>query len=207
MGGIIIDNVKVFLQIEPKITAEPGQIIKIKDIASIFCTDKKAEKSILELEVHNISGRKINDVIPALRIIKTIYKYDENIDLTVMGEAEILIDVQGDTNESKLFSIIKTVIVCFILFLGAGLAIVNFHADVNMDKSLQIIYRMVTGEENHKPLILLIPYSIGIGVGMATFFNHVFQKKWKKEPSPLEVEMFMYEKNIDDYILDKTKHN
>ncbi len=124
-----------------------------------------------------------------------------------MGDTEILVNIQGESSEWKLFSILKTALVCFILFLGAGLAIVNFHADVNMDKSLQIIYHMVTGEEKQKPLILLIPYSLGIGAGMTVFFNHLFQKKWKKEPSPLEVEMFMYEKNIDDYILDTTKHN
>ncbi len=165
------------------------------------------EDSLLELKVHDVSDKIINDVIPALRIINVIYEFDKNIDLTVMGEAEILVDVQGNANENKMFSIIKTALVCFILFLGAGLAIVNFHADVNMDQSLQIIYHMVTGEENHKPLILLIPYSIGIGTGMTVFFNHMLQKKWKKEPSPLQVEMFMYQKNIDDYILDKTKHN
>lgn len=146
-------------------------------------------------------------MIPALKIINIVYKYNENIDLKIMGDIEILVNIQGEDNEGKLFTIIKTALVCFILFLGAGLAIVNFHADVNMDKSLQIIYHMVTGEENQKPFILLIPYSLGIGAGMTVFFNHVFQKKWKKEPSPLEVEMFMYEKNIDDYILDTTKHN
>lgn len=165
------------------------------------------EKEILELEVQDISGRKKNDVIPALKIINIVYNYDKNIDLRIMGDTEILVNIQGENEESKLFTIIKTIMVCLILFLGAGLAIVNFHADVNMDKSLQIIYHMVTGEKNSKPLILLIPYSLGIGAGMSVFFNHIFQKKWKKEPSPLEVEMFMYEKNIDDYILDTTKHN
>ncbi len=171
------------------------------------CTDKTIEDSLLELEVHHISDKQVYDVIPALRIINVIHEFDKNIELTVMGEAEILVDVQGNNRESKAFNIAKIVLVCFILFLGAGLAIVNFHADVNMDQSLQIIYHMVTGEENSKPLILLIPYSIGIGTGMTVFFNHMFQNKWKKEPSPLEVEMFMYQKNIDDYILDETKHN
>ncbi|WP_352419983.1 stage V sporulation protein AA [Proteiniborus sp.] len=202
-----MNAVKVFLQTEPKVTVAPEQKLKIKDVASIFCTDKKIEKEILELEVHDISGKIKNDVIPALKIINVVHKYNENIDLEIMGDTEILVNIQGESSEWKLFSILKTALVCFILFLGAGLAIVNFHADVNMDKSLQIIYHMVTGEEKQKPLILLIPYSLGIGAGMTVFFNHLFQKKWKKEPSPLEVEMFMYEKNIDDYILDTTKHN
>lgn len=124
-----------------------------------------------------------------------------------MGDTEILVNIQKEEEQNTLYLVIKTILVCFILFLGAGLAIVNFHADVSMDKSLEILYHMITGEESKRPLILLVPYSLGIGTGMAVFFNHVLQKKWKKEPSPLEVEMFMYEKNIDDYILDTTKHN
>lgn len=198
---------KAFLQIEPKVTARPGQKIKVKDVASVFCTDKVVEKKLLELEIYNVTETKAHDVIPVLEIINAIYKYDETIDVRVIGETEILVDVKKNTNENKVFDIVKTVLICFILFFGAGLAIVNFHADVNMDQSLQIIYHMVTGEENYRPLILMIPYSIGIGTGMTIFFNHTFPKKKKKEPSPLEVEMFMYQKNIDDYILDDTKHN
>jgi len=193
--------------VEPKITATPGQVIKIKDIASVFCTDKTVEKAIVELKIHEIASKKLYDVIPALRIINVIYEYEKTIDLRIMGETEILIDVNGDTNESKVFNIAKTALVCFILFLGAGLAMVNFHADVSMDKSLEIIYHLITGEDKKKPLIMLIPYSIGIGTGMSIFFNHIFEKKWKKEPSPLEVEMLMFEKNIDEFILDRTKHN
>lgn len=204
---MIINFVKVFIQTEPKITMAPNQEVKIKDIASVFSTDNKTEKEIMELKVHHISDNKRNDVISALKIINAIHKYDKNIDLRLIGNTEILVNIQRETNESKSFTIIKTILVCFILFLGAGLAIINFHADVNMNESLQIVYHMFTGEENHKPLILFIPYSLGIGAGMSIFFNQIFQNKWKKEPSPLEVEMFMYEKNMDDFILDSTKHN
>ncbi len=162
---------------------------------------------ILELEVHNKTDSKKKFIIPVFKIINVIHEYDENIDLTLMGSTETLVDVQDNNNKSKLLTIIKTILVCIVLFLGAGLAIINFHADVNMDQSLQIIYHMVTGKENNKPLILLIPYSLGIGTGMLVFFNHVFQRKLQKEPSPLEVEMFLYQKNMDNYILDGNKDN
>lgn len=204
---IIINTTKVFIQTEPKITMAPNQEVRIKHIASVFSTDSKKENEIMELKVYHIPHNKTNDVIPALKIINVIHKYDQNIDLRLIGNTEILVNIQKEKDERTIFIIIKTILVCFILFLGAGLAIINFHADVNMGESLQIVYHMLTGEENHKPLILLIPYSLGIGAGMSVFFNHIFQKKWKKEPSPLEMEMFLYEKNMDDFILDSTKHN
>lgn len=101
----------------------------------------------------------------------------------------------------------RITVVTILLFIGAAIAIINFHEDVNMEESLKIINRIVTGEETENLLLLKIPYSLGLGVGMVTFFSHVFRKKWKKEPSPLELEMYSYKKNIDNYILDNTKHN
>ena len=36
---------------------------------------------------------------------------------------------------------------------------------------------------------------------MILFFNHVFKKRINEEPSPLEVEMFNYQKDIDHYVI------
>jgi stage V sporulation protein AA len=36
---------------------------------------------------------------------------------------------------------------------------------------------------------------------MAVFFNHLFKKKWNEEPTPLEVEMFLYQQNVDKYVV------
>ncbi|MDD1367314.1 hypothetical protein PTB13_04110, partial [Bacillus sp. MHSD17] len=53
-----------------------------------------------------------------------------------------------------------------------------------------------------RPLGLrLIPYSLGLGLGMVLFFNHVFQKRINEEPSPLEVEMFQYQQSLDQYVI------
>ena len=195
------------MQIEPKVSVIPGQVLRIKDIGSAFCVDEDIQGKVLNLEIKKVKGEQKNEVIPALLIISIVQKSMTNIDIVVMGNPEILVDINHSSNTNKIYNYIKIALVCLILFLGAGLAIINFHADVNMDESLKIIYHMVTGKENDKPLILQIPYSIGIGLGMSVFFNHVLKKKWKKEPSPLEVEMYMYDKSIDEYTLDNTKHN
>lgn len=35
---------------------------------------------------------------------------------------------------------------------------------------------------------------------MILFFNHVFKKRLNEEPSPLEVEMFKYQLDLDHYV-------
>lgn len=45
-------------------------------------------------------------------------------------------------------------------------------------------------------------------MGMILFFNNIFEKKINEEPSPLEVELFMYQQSLDQYyIQNENKEN
>ena len=60
------------------------------------------------------------------------------------------------------------------------------------------------------PKIIAIPYSIGLASGIIIFFNHIFAKKITDDPTPIEVEMSLYEKdifdtNVNNLQLDKNK--
>jgi hypothetical protein len=88
----------------------------------------------------------------------------------------------------------------FLLFIGSITAIINFHSDVDMKQAHKAIYRVITGIETDKLLLIQIPYSLGIGAGMSVFFNHVFNKKINKEPTPLEMEIHTYQQGVDKYI-------
>lgn len=204
---IRIDKEQVFLQLEPKIDAKPGQILRILDVASVFCQDSNLTEEIQKIKILKVPDNQKSKVIFVLDIIKLIQENQNNVDMVVFGNPEILVDINVNKDYIGILIFFKIMIICIVLAIGAGLAIINFHEDVSMVESHRLVYYLVTGERVERPLILQIPYSLGIGIGMSVFFNHVFKKKWKKEPSPLEVEMYMYGKNMDDYILDKTKHN
>ena len=74
-----------------------------------------------------------------------------------------------------------------------------------MIKSIEKIYYTVTGEKKDKPLIMTIPYSIGLGVGVITFFSRIISKskRRKKEPGPMEIELFLYNRDMEEYILNE----
>lgn len=80
------------------------------------------------------------------------------------------------------------------------MTIMNFHNDVGMQEVQQKLHYLLTGENNKHPLWMQIPYSLGLGLGMLLFFNHWFKKRFNEEPSPLEIELFKYQKDIDHYI-------
>lgn len=207
IGGDNIDKNQTFIHIETKVDVNLGEIVLFKDLGSVSCIDKKLKEEILNIEIFNAPYKPENLVISTLNIVNKINKNFKNINLVVLGPSEILIDISDNKNERKLFEIIKVAIVSLLLFFGAALAITNFHEDVNLEESFNSIYTLITGKDADKPLILQIPYSLGLGVGMATFFYHIFSKNKKSEPSPLEIEVYNYQKNIDEYVLDKTKHN
>lgn len=202
---IIIHKEQVYIQLEPKINIEPNQLVKLNDLATVVCLDKNLQESLLDINILKTPSEKRSIVISVIDIIKKIKQKHNNIDIVVFGNPEILVNIREKFNSPNIFQFIKIAIVCIILAIGAATAIIYFHEDVNMKEVHKQIFYLITGETSEKPLILQVPYSLGIGLGIATFFNHLFKKKWKKEPSPLDIEMYLYSKNIDDYILDESK--
>ena len=49
--------------------------------------------------------------------------------------------------------------------------------------------------EGHR--IMEISYSIGLAIGIIVFYGHFGNWKFGKDPTPLEVEMRMYEDEVD----------
>ena len=46
-----------------------------------------------------------------------------------------------------------------------------------------------------------IGYSIGIAVGVILFFNHFSKVKLNKDPTPMQIEMRKYEKDINSTLI------
>ncbi|ABR48374.1 stage V sporulation protein AA [Alkaliphilus metalliredigens QYMF] len=144
-------------------------------------------------------------IISMLNIIESIGRVYPGCNTTIIGESNILVKNIGNVEKKDTYKLLRVGVICFLLFIGSITAIINFHSDVNMREAHGTIYKIITGEENERPLLLQIPYSIGIGVGMAVFFNHIFRKKINQEPSPLEVEIYSYQQSLDEYIINNNE--
>lgn len=205
--GDYINCIQIYLYIESKIQIYKKEIVRIKDIGAIYCNDNNVKNIISNIEILKAPNKEQKIIISAIDIISKINNKFSNLNISIMGSHEVLIDVKSKEKNKQLNLYLKVVLVSLVLFFGAGLAILNFHEDVNMKDSLKTIHYIITGKKVERPLLLEISYSLGLGVGMITFFNVLRGKNRISEPSPLEIEMHSYQKNIDDYILDNTKHN
>ncbi len=195
----------VYIRLRHRIQVYPNDVITIGKIALIV-GDKELTKKLKSIVIHQIQlSDKNMVVIDVMHVIKEIHKYDHQIDVQTIGSTQTIVEILFE--KKRLFPLLFC-IVWLLLFIGAGLAIMNFHEDVSMQAVHQRIYKIVTGKENAQPLILQIPYSLGLGLGMVLFFNHLFKKRINEEPSPLEVEMFNYQLDLDQYVaMNENKEN
>lgn len=189
---------KVYLRLRYRVEVRPYQRLYLKDMAQIIAEHPELEARLARLTIHQIRPQdKQLLVIDLMRVIRQIKENHPHVEVEAIGPAQTIIEI---IHPRKTPAFILVAFVWLLLFLGSGLAIMNFHEDVSMLQVHQKMYKIITGETKEYPLLLQIPYSIGIGLGMILFFNRLFKKRLNEEPSPLEVEMFLYQQNLDQYV-------
>lgn len=200
---------KVYLMINNKATVDPGKPVYLRDIGTVYSINGNLKRDIENIRVGEKHNKEDWGNIETLEIAQKVLSKYPNIDLDLLGEGEVLIEYKSKEDKKPLWEFIKVAFVCIVLFFGAGLAIINFHEDVNTRKTMEELYYTFTGEKNKNPLLLVIPYSIGIGAGVITFFTRILSpsQRRRKEPGPMEIELYLYDKDMEESILNDTKNN
>lgn len=188
----------VYLRLSRQVAIPMGSPIRLRDIAHVLA-EPQIENKLLDIVMDRPECSDGNLIlIDMLQVIAAIKKRIPEVHVEIIGEPHVLIEM---IVEKKKPSIILFIAVWLLLFFGAALTIMNFHADVSMPAVQIRIVEMITGEKNEHPYLFQAAYSIGIGLGMIVFFNHLFKKKWNEEPTPLEVEMYLYQENLNQYVV------
>ncbi|KAF6584257.1 stage V sporulation protein AA [Paenibacillus sp. EKM211P] len=188
----------VYLRLRSRVRMIQGQDLHLGDVAHLL-TEPEWEKDLLELVLKRPQKQDGNLIlVDMLQIISKIRDHIPGVIVESLGKPHVLVElVERPRKPSKILF----VLVWLLLFFGSALTIMNFHADVSMMEVQVRIVEMITGQKDEHPYLFQIAYSIGIGFGMIVFFNHLFKKKWNEEPTPLEVEMYLYQENVDQYVV------
>ncbi|UIJ69437.1 stage V sporulation protein AA [Bacillus cereus] len=181
-----------------RLKVSPTYEVKLGDVAQLAGDSSVVELLQNEIVYKITAHDKTHVVIDVMKVIEIIQQKASHVQINLLGSGQTLVEI---IYEKKKTHSIFFGLVWLLLFIGAALAIIYFHEDVSMQQVHQRLYYMITGEFNAQPLLFQIPYSLGLGLGMVLFFNHVFQKRINEEPSPLEVEMFQYQQSLDQYVI------
>ncbi|RKP57401.1 stage V sporulation protein AA [Cohnella endophytica] len=177
----------------------PKSVVLLGDVARLV-TEERLHERLRKLPLHGITEKDGNLLlIDMLQVVKAIREAEPGLIIETFGEPHVLLEISpaGTVQPRKLI----LVLAWLLLFFGSGMAMMNFHADVNMPAVQHRITELITGKSVSHPWLFQIPYSIGVGMGMLLFFNRLLRKRLNDEPNPLEVEMFMYQENVNHYVI------
>lgn len=189
----------VFIKPRHRVQVKPGAVVTLGEVAQMTGGDGGLIRRLKAIPLYRIQPSDKNIVIiDMMHIVRAVLDADPSLDVQMVGPSQTIVEV---VYEKRRFSMASFLLVWLLLFVGSAMAIMNFHEDVSMQQAHRHLYQMMTGQSVDKPLLLQIPYSLGLGIGMILFFNHWFRKRINEEPSPLEVEMFNYQQAIDQYVI------
>ncbi|MEY8336898.1 stage V sporulation protein AA [Lachnospiraceae bacterium 62-35] len=186
-----------------QITEVHSKDVFLKDIGTVHCEDKTMENRCNVIKIKAIrSDKNQRYVEDVLDIIKKIEETCPGAQVNNLGETDYIIDYHAPKSPKIWWQWLKTIFVCIVAFFGAAFAIMTFNNDVNVTDVFKEIYLLVTGKESNGFTVLEISYSLGLFAGITGFFNHFARLKINTDPTPLEVEMRLYEENVSKTLID-----
>lgn len=141
-------------------------------------------------------------VVSVLKIIECIHKEFPNLEIQNLGAPDIIITYEARSKKNKFLESAKVLLVVIISFVGAGFAIMTFNNDSGITELFAQIYQMFMGRPKEGFSVLEATYSIGIVIGILVFFNHFGKRKFTVDPTPIEIEMRLYEKDIQTTLIE-----
>lgn len=194
---------EIYIKPVKKASLKEQTSIYIKDISEVYAPVEilKRVKDIKVLEIKEKESK--NYLISIIDIINAIDKALPGHTINNVGEMDTVVEYSvSRKEENKVIQNLKVVLITVILLAGSSTAIMSFHSDAQMSKVFENYYYIFFNERVENPLLLDLPYSIGLALGIIVFFNHFSGKKITTDPTPIEVEMSTYEANVTDNIID-----
>ena len=169
--------------------------------ASVFCEDKEIEKKIKNIVLYEFDEKNEKEGRVFLSILLLIEKISEQIpygEVRNTGETDMVIYYKAEELKSKKWvQVIKILFICATCFFGAGITVMGYNNDVDMVKVFGQLYKVFLGTKPDDPTFVELFYSVGLALGIFLFFNHVPGKKVTNEPTPIQVQMRLYEQDVN----------
>ncbi|HJB28491.1 MAG TPA: stage V sporulation protein AA [Candidatus Blautia faecavium] len=193
----------LYLQLDKNIEVFHPHIY-LQDICKLSCTNPKIQNRLRVMPVANLNPRQYGRyVMSVMDLIELIQKKEPDLDITPIGESDFILTYAKEQTSGAVWRWLKILFVSLASFFGAAFSIMTFNNDVDVGTLFSNIYTQVTGQPDTGFTILEISYSIGIGLGVLIFFNHFGKMKLSSDPSPMQVQMRLYEDDVDTTIIEQ----
>ncbi len=191
-----------------------NRTLTLGEAAQMQCADKTVINRLKTEKLYTFDrvkpGRKAcaaRTVLSAVDVVKKIQNVYPKLEIQNLGETDFVIEYSTKTEESRTAVFLKVSLVCLICFFGSAFSIMAFNNDVSTTNMFGRFYTLLTGEQSDGFTILELSYSLGLSAGIVAFFNHIGGRRLTKEPTPIEVEMRLYEDDVSTTLIKTAERN
>lgn len=176
--------------------------ITLGDLVLMECTEPNIIAKLKTVKVLKVPDEgKHRYVISVLKLIELIHKEYPGLEVQNMGVPDMIVTYEEQKKHNQVWQICKVAFIVLTTFFGSGFAIMTFNNDSATTELFDKIYELVTGTSKNGFSILELSYSIGIVIGILIFFNHFGKRKFSVDPTPMEIEMRLYENDIQTTVI------
>ncbi|MFA9378488.1 MAG: stage V sporulation protein AA [Lachnotalea sp.] len=194
MGDIL------YLKVERNIQVH-DRIVTINHIAKMECSNSTVLSRIKPIKILNLTDKQGSKyVVSILKVLEVIHQIYPDLEIDNIGEVDFVIEYVTK-EQNKIVEYLKIGMICIILFIGAAFTIMTFNNDVAVEKLFAQFYELVMNKKSNGFTMLEISYSVGLGIGILVFYNHIGGKRINTDPTPIQVEMRLYEDDVNTALI------
>lgn len=188
---------KLYIKVEQNVEVLNKRVY-LRDIAKMYSSDSKMIHELNKTEFMLIKEKESTKyMISILKVVELIGKKYPDAEVINMGENDFILSYLLPQKKGRKFEYIKAAIVCMIIAVGSAFSIMTFNTDVSVSDVFDKTYELVMGKGTQSNGIVELSYSIGLPIGICVFFNHFSRKATHNDPTPLQVEMRIYEEEAN----------
>ena len=174
--------------------------VSIGELGDLWCANASIQAHCKALHYTTVYGqRAVGDILKVTQLIQKEYP---TVQVENLGETDFIIEYVQERKKRPVWEYTKVVLVCMMIFFGSAFSIMTFNNDVDVGSLFDQIYTQVTGQVSNHFTVLEITYSIGIGLGVLFFFNHFGHMKITTDPTPMQIQMRLYEDDVNKTIIE-----
>lgn len=192
----------LYLKIDRNIEVDHVDV-RLGDVAKLECTSESVKNRLKTLKLMKIQAEKSDRYIfSVLKVIELIHQVYPNLEIQNIGEPDFIIEYESPAYAHDRWSFLKVTILCILVFFGSAFSIMAFNNDIGINQVFHQVYSLFMGTESDGFTVLEITYSLGIAVGIIVFYNHFGGKRITKDPTPMEVQMRLYEDDVNTTLIE-----
>lgn len=190
------NEIVLYLKADERIEVRVPQVT-MDMVAQLECSNKKMLERIKHLPVVEFQEHHYRrTVISILKLYEQIHEIYPTLQIENLGACDLIVAYENQKTPSKAFHLVKALLVSITAFIGAAYSIMAFSNDADILEIFDLLYELIVGTEATGYTVLEASYSVGLVFGILIFFNHFGKKKLTADPTPMEIEMRLYEQDI-----------